>query len=396
MEIIERGGVPVYLWADLGQVESQAMQQLGNISRLPVVSGHVAVMPDVHLGKGATVGSVIPTQDAIVPASVGVDLGCGMCAAQLTLHANDLPDDLKSIRTQIEQDIPVGQGMHDDRSFHEKLAARLEPGFDAIMQRAPDLLSRRRTRDAWAYQIGTLGGGNHFIELCLDERDQVWVMLHSGSRGIGNAIGEYYINKAKEHLARLGYKLPDKDLAWLPEGTPVFADYWAALSWAQDYAAMNREAMLQAVLDGIRRHLPPFQMQQKVINCHHNYVAREVHHGNRLYITRKGAIRAREGDLGIIPGSMGTASYIVRGKGNEEAYCSCSHGAGRVMSRGAAKRAFTDEDIAEQLAGVECRRDIGIVDELPGAYKNIDAVMEQQKDLVSVVARLKQVLCVKG
>ena len=396
MEILNYGGVPIHLWADASAVETQALQQLSNISNLPVLAGHIAVMPDVHLGKGATVGSVIPTDSAIVPASVGVDIGCGMCAVQLSLTAKDLPDSLKAIRAQIERDVPVGQRMHDGRGYHGTLASYLESGFDAIMQRAPDLLDRRKTKDAWALQIGTLGGGNHFIELCLDEQDNVWIMLHSGSRGIGNAIGQYYISKAKSYIERLGYGLPDKDLAWLPESDPIFADYWSALSWAQEYAAMNRQAMLDDVLKGIRRYLPPFQMARKVINCHHNYVDREDHHGRSMYVTRKGAIRAQEGDWGIIPGSMGTHSYIVRGKGNEDAYCSCSHGAGRVMSRGKAKRHFSEADVSAQTAGVECRKDSGVIDELPGAYKDIDAVMAQQTDLVEIVHTLKQVLCVKG
>ncbi len=402
MEILNYGGKPIHLWANPETVEAQALQQLGNISRLPVLAGHIAVMPDVHLGKGATVGSIIPTESAIIPASVGVDIGCGMCAVQLSLTAKDLPDSLKAIRAQIERDVPVGQGMHDGRGYHGLLASRLEPGFNALMERAPDLLNRRKTKDAWAFQIGTLGGGNHFIELCLDEQGNVWLMLHSGSRGIGNAIGEYYIGKAREYIERLGYGLPDKDLAWLPESeplqgaNPIFADYWNALSWAQEYAAMNREAMLEDVLKGIRRYLPPFQMARKVINCHHNYVAREEHHGHSMYVTRKGAIRAQEGDWGIIPGSMGTRSYIVRGKGNEDAYCSCSHGAGRVMSRGEAKRHFSEADVSAQTAGVECRKDSSVIDELPGAYKDIDAVMAQQSDLVEIMHTLKQVLCVKG
>ena len=392
MEILNYGGVPIHLWADASAVETQALQQLSNISNLPVLAGHIAVMPDVHLGKGATVGSVIPTESAIVPASVGVDIGCGMCAVQLSLTAKDLPDSLKVIRAQIERDVPVGQGMHDGRRYHGQMASHLEPGFDAIMQHAPDLLDRRKTKDAWALQIGTLGGGNHFIELCLDEQDNVWIMLHSGSRGIGNAIGQYYISKAKSYIERLGYGLPDKDLAWLPESEPIFADYWNALSWAQEYAAINRQAMVDDVLKGVRRYLPPFNVIGKVTNCHHNYVAKE----NGTYITRKGAISAKKGEYGIIPGSMGTASYIVAGLGNEDSYCSCSHGAGRVMSRGEAKRHFSEIDVAAQTAGVECRKDAGVIDELPSAYKDIDAVMAQQKDLVRIVAKLKQVLCVKG
>lgn len=396
MEILNLGGRPIHLWAPSAGVEPQAMQQLGNISRLPVLAGHIAVMPDVHLGKGATVGSVIPTESAIVPASVGVDIGCGMCAVQTSLTASDLPESLHAIRAQIERDIPVGFSMHTSGTYHGKLAARLESGFNALMERAPDLLSRRKTKEAWAFQIGTLGGGNHFIEMCLDENDHVWIMLHSGSRGIGNAIGEYYISQARTYIEKLGYGLPDKDLAWLPESEPIFSDYWNALSWAQEYAAVNREAMLEDVLKGIRRYLPPFNLTNKVINCHHNYVAKEYHGGKDVYLTRKGAIRARTGDWGIIPGSMGTRSYIVQGRGNEDSYCSCSHGAGRIMSRGEAKRQFTEQDVLAQTRGVECRKDKGIIDELPGAYKDIDMVMAQQDDLVEVMHTLIQVMCVKG
>lgn len=396
MEILNMGGVDIHLWANSAHVEPQALEQIARMSRLPIIHERLAIMPDVHLGKGATVGSVIPTNSAIVPSAVSVDIGCGMCAVQTSLMASDLPENLHTIRSQIERDVPVGQAMHTGRTYHNKLAARLESGFNAVMERAPDLLNRRRTKDSWAFQIGTLGGGNHFVELCLDEHEHVWIMLHSGSRGIGNAIGEYYISKAREYIENLGYGLPDKDLAWLPESEPLFADYWNALSWAQEYAAVNREAMLNDVLKGIRHHLPPFNMVRKVINCHHNYVSRETHFGASVYVTRKGAIRAGKDEYGIIPGSMGTASYIVRGLGNEESLCSCSHGAGRVLSRGAARRAFSKADIEAQLEGVECRKDSGIIDELPGAYKNIDEVMAQQSDLVAVEARLKQVLCVKG
>jgi tRNA-splicing ligase RtcB len=282
--------------------------------------------------------------------------------------------------------------MHTGGGYHSDLAGNLEGGFTKIMNAAPDLLNRRKTKEAWAFQIGTLGGGNHFIELCLDERDNVWLMLHSGSRGIGNAIGEYYIAKAKGYVESIGYGLPDKDLSWLADDTELFSDYWNALQWAQQYASINRKAMLDDVLRGIRRYLPPFAMIGKVTNCHHNYVSSE----RGLYVTRKGAISAKKGEYGIIPGSMGTSSYIVEGLGNEDSYCSCSHGAGRVMSRGAAKRKFTHDDVISQTAGVECRKDDGIIDELPGSYKSIDSVMDQQKDLVRIVAKLKQVLCVKG
>lgn len=396
MEILDMGGRPVHIWANPADVEPDALQQLGRISRLPVVGSHIAVMPDVHLGKGATVGSVIPTEAAIIPASVGVDIGCGMCAVQTSLTAADLPDSLKTLRAQIERDIPVGQGMFDGGRYHRTQAEILEPGLRAILEKSPDLLHRRRNADAWVYQIGTLGGGNHFIELCLDETDSVWVMLHSGSRGIGNAIGEYFITRAKETLARQGYGLEDKELAWLSEGTEDFSNYWEALTWAQRYARANRDAMLEDVLSGIRRYLPPFRALAKVINCHHNYVAQETFGNRTYYVTRKGAIHAGHGEMGIIPGSMGTASYIVEGLGNEDSFCSCSHGAGRSMSRGAAKRVFTEADVLAQTAGVECRKDAGIIDELPGAYKDIDVVMAQSRSLVRVVARLRQVLCVKG
>lgn len=396
MEIIKNGGISIHLWADPSTVEAQAMRQLGNISRLPVVVDHVAVMPDVHMGKGATIGSVIPTLAAIIPASVGVDIGCGMVAIRLSLNAKDLPDSLETIRAQIEQRVPVGQGMHQPVRFHSVLARQLEPGLLAVLDDAPELLTRRKNKDAWALQIGTLGGGNHFIELCLDEQDRMWAMLHSGSRGIGSAIGEYYITKAKEHAEKSCVHLPDEDLAWLPESSQAFQNYWRALSWAQGYAMVNRQAMLADVLNAMRCHLPPFTLVQEAINCHHNYVSSEQFNGRELYITRKGAIRARKGELGIIPGSMGTASYIVEGLGNEDSFCSCSHGAGRRMSRGEARRRFAHEDVLTQTQGVECRKDDGIIDELPGAYKDIDSVMAQQADLVRIVAKLRQVLCVKG
>ena len=380
------------LWAPLAEIEESAQNQIRNMATLPVLGGDIAIMPDVHYGMGATVGSVIPTKGAIVPASVGVDIGCGMAAVRLSLTASDLPESLTAIRAQIERDIPVGFAMHDARGYHAADVAALEAGYRAVVAAAPGLLDHRKTKEAWAFQLGTLGGGNHFIELCLDESDGVWIMLHSGSRGIGNTIGQYYIAKAREYIASIGYGLPDKDLSWLAEGTPEFINYWNALSWAQMYAALNRRVMLDDILKGIRRHLPPFDIKGTVVNCHHNYVLQR----KGLYLTRKGAISAEKGEMGIIPGSMGTASYIVEGLGNEESYCSCSHGAGRRMSRGEAKRRYTTEDVATQTAGVECRKDAGIVDEIPGAYKDIDVVMERQKDLVRPVHKLKQILCVKG
>ena len=391
---LTKGKSPVLVWTD--EVESSAHDQLARMANLPIVFSHIAVMPDVHMGKGATVGSVIPTREAIVPAAVGVDIGCGMCAVRTSLTAEQLPESLREVRNQIERDVPVGFDMHSNRRVRAEAAAVVEPGLNQILDRHPGIVSKSRNRDAWARQIGTLGGGNHFIELCLDEADRVWVMLHSGSRGIGNKIGQYFIEKAKEVIAKSDIRLPDRDLAWLTEGTGLFDDYWHALNWAQEYAARNRQEMLDIVLDGLQRKLPPFEIDAAAINCHHNYAAREVHDGTEIYVTRKGAIRAGAGELGIIPGSMGARSYIVRGKGNEKSFCSCAHGAGRRMSRSAARKHFTREDLVNQTEGVECRKDKGVVDEIPGAYKDIDQVMENQADLVEVVHTLKQVLCVKG
>ena len=391
---LTKGKSPVLVWTD--EVESSAHDQLARMANLPIVHSHIAVMPDVHMGKGATVGSVIPTRAAIVPAAVGVDIGCGMCAVRTSLTAEQLPESLREVRNQIERDVPVGFDMHSNRRVRARAAAVVEPGLKQILDRHPGIASKSRNRDAWARQIGTLGGGNHFIELCLDEADRVWVMLHSGSRGIGNKIGQYFIEKAKEVIAKSDIRLPDRDLAWLTEGTGLFDDYWHALTWAQEYAARNRQEMLDIVLEGLARKLPPFEIDAAAINCHHNYAAREEHDGTEIYVTRKGAIRAGAGDLGIIPGSMGARSYIVRGKGNEKSFCSCAHGAGRRMSRSAARKHFTREDLVNQTEGVECRKDSGVVDEIPGAYKDIDQVMENQADLVEVVHTLKQVLCVKG
>lgn len=391
---LTKGKAPVFVWTD--EVEQAALDQLSNVANLPIIHGHIAVMPDVHLGKGATVGSVIPTRAAIIPAAVGVDIGCGMCAVRTTLSAAQLPESLRQVRNQIERDVPVGFNMHSNRKLRIKAASLVEPGLKEILDRHPGITSKSPKKDSWARQIGTLGGGNHFIEICLDEADRVWIMLHSGSRGIGNKIGQYFIEKAKEVIAQADVHLPDRDLAYLTEGEGLFADYWKSLTWAQDYAARNRQEMLEIVIEALGRTLPPFELEEAAINCHHNYAAKEMHDGTEVYITRKGAIRAGAGELGIIPGSMGARSYIVRGKGNEQSFHSCAHGAGRRMSRSAARRHFSREDLVDQTEGVECRKDKGVIDEIPGAYKDIDLVMEYQNDLVEPVHTLKQVLCVKG
>ncbi len=393
------GTTPIKGWVNGVPLEAQAHEQLRNIAAIPFVGPWVAVMPDVHLGKGATVGSVIPTRGAIIPAAVGVDIGCGMAAVRTTLRANDLPDDLRQLRNSIERSIPVGNGRGGEHhrmpdSIHTRL---VQSGLADGLEKIKDKHRRIRT-DKLDRQLGTLGGGNHFIELCLDETDTVWVMLHSGSRGTGNLIGTYFIEKAREELARrvLGFHLPDKDLAFFVEGEPLFDDYVEAVSWAQDYARQNREAMMSRVLAEMRHRLPKFQLAAMAVNCHHNYVQRETHHGQELLVTRKGAVSAREGELGIIPGSMGTRSYIVRGKGNADSFHSCSHGAGRAMSRGTARQQITLAQHREATAHVECRKDSGVLDESPAAYKSIDDVMAAQLDLVDVVHTLRQVLCVKG
>ena len=393
---LTKGRVPVLAWTD--DLEPEARRQLENVASLPIVHGHVAAMPDVHMGIGATVGSVIPTKGAIIPAAVGVDIGCGMNAVRLTLTANDLPASLGRIRSAIEAAVPVGFGQHDECPVHDAKSLRdLSRRLDAVAARHPGLAKMQRKFDeTWALQIGSLGGGNHFIELCLDESQRVWVMLHSGSRGIGNVMGRYFIERARREAERLDRHLPDRDLAWLDEGTPLFDDYVEAVGWAQDYAMANRREMMRLVVESLRRYLPSFSLAGEAVNCHHNFVARETHFGESLFVTRKGAIRAREGELGIIPGSMGARSFIVRGKGEAQSLCSCAHGAGRRMSRTEAKRRFSREDLERQTAGVECRKDGGVIDEIPGAYKDIDDVMARQSDLVDVVHTLKQVLCVKG
>jgi len=389
---IHEGLVPVKVYT--GEMEPAARAQLVNISRLPIVHHHVAAMPDVHLGIGATVGSVIPTKRAIIPAAVGVDIGCGMMAARLSLTANELDEQsLKKTFGQISRDVPVGFDQHRDA---RDAAKRFRKSLTRVMEKHPGIGKRVGKNSHWAQQLGTLGGGNHFIEVCLDESNRVWVMLHSGSRGIGNAIGSYFIELAKKDAMKNNVHLPDADLAYFPEGAKHFHDYVEAVGWAQDYARANRAEMMELVLDGMRRHLPSFEVTDEAVNCHHNYVEHEEHFGERVWLTRKGAIRAREGELGIIPGSMGARSYIVRGKGSAESFHSCAHGAGRLMSRNAAQKKFSIQDLQAQTEGVICRKDKGVIDEIPGAYKNIDEVMANQSDLVEVVHTLKQVICVKG
>ncbi|MCL6713287.1 RtcB family protein [Pseudomonas sp. R2.Fl] len=395
----EGSTTPIKGWVRGVPLEAEAHAQLRNIASIPFVGPWVAVMPDVHLGKGATVGSVIPTRGAIIPAAVGVDIGCGMAAVRTTLRASDLPDSLAQLRNSIERSVPVGNGRGGEHHrLPDSIATRVaESGLagrlDVIKQK-----HRRIRTDKLENQLGTLGGGNHFIEICLDEADAVWVMLHSGSRGTGNLIGTYFIERAREALAHrvLGFHLPDKDLAFFMQGEPLFDDYVEAVSWAQDYARHNREAMMARVLAEMRHRLPKFQLEKLAVNCHHNYVQKETHGGQELLVTRKGAVSAREGELGIIPGSMGARSYIVRGKGNPDSFHTCSHGAGRVMSRTAARQRITLAQHREATAHVECRKDEGVIDESPAAYKSIDAVMAAQTDLVEVVHTLRQVVCIKG
>jgi tRNA-splicing ligase RtcB len=391
--------VPVKIWTD--EIEFAAIQQLKNVAALPIVRGHIAAMPDVHLGIGATVGSVIPTRAAIIPAAVGVDIGCGMNAVRTTLTASDLPDSLARLRSAVEAMVPVGFAQHAwDKvrgSKHQRAARPLDDRLDRIVGKHPGLMKmQRQFAQSWICQIGTLGGGNHFIELCLDEAQRVWIMLHSGSRGTGNVIGRYFIEAARKDMQRHQQQLPDRDLAYFSAGSSLFDDYVEAVDWAQDYALTNRREMMRLVVEVLQAHLPPFKLSDEAINCHHNYVQQETHFGEKLFITRKGAISAQLGELGIIPGSMGAKSFIVRGLGNPESFCSCSHGAGRRMSRSEAKRRFDQFDLREQTAGVECRKDGGVVDEIPAAYKDIDTVMAQQTDLVEIVHTLKQVMCIKG
>lgn len=392
---LNKGKVPVKVYTK--DIDTRSMDQLGNLSQMPFIHSHVAAMPDVHAGIGATVGSVIPTKSAIIPAAVGVDIGCGMNAVRLSLKAQDLPDSLVQLRSAIEAHVPVGQTSHATDVIDGNTLSQMDRHLKPIIDKHPGLTKMTRNLSrTWGRQVGTLGGGNHFIELCIDESDDVWVMLHSGSRGVGNVIGRYFISKAQKDMGRLLGNLPDKDLAYFEEGTEHFDDYVEAVNWAQDYAMINRREMMRLVINAITPLLPTFTTTREAINCHHNYVEKENHFGADVYVTRKGAISAYEGQLGIIPGSMGAKSFIVLGLGNAQSFCSCSHGAGRKMSRTAAKKAFSADDLKRQTEGVECRKDTGVVDEIPGAYKDIDTVMENQRDLVEVVHTLKQVVCVKG
>ena len=400
--VIAGTSVPIKAWTRGVPIEDSALAQLQNVAALPFIHRHVAVMPDVHWGMGATVGSVIPTLGAIIPAAVGVDIGCGMAAVRLNLRAEHLPDNLFAVRSAIEAAVPHGRtdngGRNDIGAWADEPPpaaaaawATLKDGYDAVVEKHPKAAHPRGLG-----HLGTLGTGNHFIELCLDEAGDVWVMLHSGSRGVGNRFGSYFIERAKTDMRRWFINLPDQDLAYFPEGTDGFNDYVKAVSWAQRYARANREVMLAEVLSVLKTLWPDLETTQEAVNCHHNYVAKERHFGKDVFVTRKGAVRAGEGELGIIPGSMGARSFIVRGKGNAESFCTCSHGAGRAMSRAEARRRFTVEDHITATAGVECRKDADVIDETPMAYKDIDAVMAAQADLVEIVHTLRQVVCVKG
>ena len=395
--------VDIKSWTRGVAFEDEAREQLQNISTLPFIHKWIAVMPDVHLGKGATIGSVVPTIGAVIPAAVGVDIGCGMMAVRTSLVANDLPDSLSGVRTAVEAAVPHGRsgrarGARDKGAWGkvpEDVAAAwtgLSDKFSVLCDKHPVLKNTNNV-----IHLGTLGTGNHFIEICLDEKDSVWFMLHSGSRGVGNRIGTYFIERARKEMERHQINLPDRDLAYLPEGSEGFDHYVEAVEWAQTFARINREVMMARVIDAVRGELgTAFETRLEVVNCHHNYVNRETHYGEDVLVTRKGAVSARKGEMGIIPGSMGARSFIVRGLGNEESFCSCSHGAGRVMSRTKAKKLVSLDEHVKATEGVECRKDAGVIDETPAAYKDIDAVMAAQSDLVEVVYTLKQVVCVKG
>ncbi|MCP4258053.1 MAG: RtcB family protein [Planctomycetes bacterium] len=397
---------PIRHWTRGVHMDQNTISQLRDIANLPFIHKHVAAMPDAHVGKGATVGSVIATKGAVVPSAVGVDIGCGMCAVMTSLRASDLPDNLHLLRCMIEQAVPHGRtapvgNTLDKGAFNNALPVSHEARWLSLKDTYETIVAKHpKIRGKVTHQhMGTLGGGNHFIEICLDESDRVWVMLHSGSRGVGNRIGQYFIEQAKLEMERyfIGDYLPNSDMAYLVENTEIFDDYVQAVQWGQDYAMQNRAAMLDATLEALSRFLGrPFSLIEKAVNCHHNYIDRENHFGENVWVTRKGAVRARAKDLGIIPGSMGTGSFIVRGLGNKDSFCSCSHGAGRVMSRGEAKRRITMEDHAKAMSGIEARLDEEVLDESPAAYKDIGAVMNAQNDLVEVLYRLRQIVNIKG
>lgn len=399
--LAEDNSTPIKAWVEGVEVEDMALKQLRNTASLPFIFKHLAVMPDVHFGLGATIGSVIATKGAIIPAAVGCDLGCGLLAVQTSLTASDLPDTLSHVRGKIEASVPHGRtndGGRGDQGAWGEIPVDVEKSWSGLINRFKAITDKhpKVTNSNNVGHLGTLGTGNHFIEICLDEADRVWVMLHSGSRGVGGRIGNYFIELAKQDMKRWFINLPDVNLAYLPEGTDHFKDYCEAVEWAQDFALANRNVMVSRTLKAMATVLPPFTTEAVVVSCHHNYISKEFHFGENVFVTRKGAVRAREGDLGLIPGSMGTRSYVVRGKGNRDSFCSCSHGAGRRMSRTEAKKRFTVEDQIKATEGVECRKDEAVIDEIPMAYKSIDAVMAAQSDLVEIVHTLKGVLCVKG
>lgn len=404
-DIIDTEKTPIKMWTKGVTVESAAQNQLRNLANLPFIHKWIAAMPDCHWGNGAAVGSVIATDKAIIPSAVGVDLGCGMMAVRTNLFDHDLPDNLKDIRFTIESMIPHGRtdnGGKNDRGAWKwedipdhveyEWNYSLKAQFEKICDKHPKIAKSNNVK-----HLGSLGTGNHFIEICIDEEHRVWIMLHSGSRGVGGRIGSYFISLAKEDMKKYFINLPDKNLAYLPEGSQYFKDYVEAVGWAQRFARINREIMMKYALQCLQAHVAQTMFADTmVVNCHHNYIEKEHHYGKNVWVTRKGAVRARAGDLGIVPGSMGAKSFIVRGKGNPESFCSCSHGAGRRMSRTQAKREFSLEDHAAATEGVECKKDESVLDETPGAYKPIDDVMNAQSDLVEIVHTLKQVLCVKG
>ena len=401
--IEQQGQVPIKAWTKGVPFEDAAIAQLNNIAQMSLVHSHIAVMPDVHMGKGATIGSVIPSVDAVIPAAVGVDIGCGMVATKTTLTASQLPDNLAAIRHAFEAAVPHGRtgrgrGARDRGAWHnipDVVAGewqKLEKRFEKICVKHPAIKNSNHVN-----HLGTMGTGNHFLELCLDENNAVWIMLHSGSRGVGNRIGTYFIELAKKEMERHQINLPDMDLAYLKEGSEYFDDYVEAVEWAQDFAAKNREIMMFNAIKALKKQITiAFETAELAVNCHHNYISREHHFGKDCFVTRKGAVRAQKGEMGIIPGSMGARSFIVRGLGNPDSFNSCSHGAGRVMSRTKAKKVFNIQDQIAATQGVECRKDAAVIDEIPHAYKDIEKVMAAQQDLVEVVHTLKQIVCVKG